>query len=144
VADVDGNGGLDLLIPQGFDSGISLLRAFISPGPPIPAAKGGLHTSATQDLLPQEFALGYNYPNPFNPVTHIRYQLPEPGPVQLEIYNIAGQRLRLLVNAEQNAGFYQAAWDGRDSLGRPAASGIYFYRLVSRGLVQTRRMLLLK
>ena len=85
-----------------------------------------------------------NYPNPFNPATTISYQLLNPGEVSLVIYNTLGQQVRTLVQSRQNFGTYQVTWDSKDALGQPVSSGVYFYRLISNGTVQTHRMLLLK
>ena len=93
---------------------------------------------------PREYALGQNHPNPFNPNTHIAYQLPEAGEVSMMVYNLLGQQVRVLVRGRQEAGVYRVTWDGKDTYGQPASSGIYLYRLASGGFVQTRRMLLLK
>ncbi len=90
------------------------------------------------------FGLGENYPNPFNPVTRIAYTLSTAGPVELAIYNVLGQRVRILVQEIQAAGSYQVAWNGRNDSGAPVASGIYLYRLSTTQEVQTRRLLLLK
>ena len=64
-------------------------------------------------VLPQEIALGANYPNPFNPSTLIPYQLPAPSPVRLAVFNILGQRVATLVDGAQEAGAYRAHWDAR-------------------------------
>jgi len=89
--------------------------------------------------------LGQNYPNPFNPVTTIAYQLKEPGRVTLNIYNVAGQLVRTLVDANREAGInYEARWDGTTRSGERVASGVYFYRLVAKDFVKTRKMVLLK
>ncbi len=90
------------------------------------------------------FGLDVNYPNPFNPETQIPYTLSETGPVELAIYNIMGQRVRILVQSVQAAGRYQVVWDGRNDNGVPVASGIYLSRLSSVQGVQVRRLLLLK
>jgi len=90
------------------------------------------------------FGLDVNYPNPFNPETQIPYTLSETGPVELAIYNIMGQRVRILVQSVQAAGRYQVVWDGRNDNGVPVASGIYLSRLSSAQGVQVRRLLLLK
>jgi hypothetical protein len=99
--------------------------------------------------IPTEFALEPNYPNPFNPTTKIRYQLPEAGDVKLTIFNMLGQKVRSLVHEQnQAAGFYHVAWDGRDDLGRAVTSGVYFYRIEARtparSFVFTRKMTFLK
>jgi len=93
---------------------------------------------------PAGFALGQNYPNPCNPTTQIGYQLPVASHVSVTIYNALGQTIRTLVRDKQPAGFFQVTWNGRDGLGREVASGVYLYRFVSDGLVQTKRMVLLK
>ena len=92
--------------------------------------------------LPQGFALGPNYPNPFNPSTIIPYRLSASSPVRLEVFNILGQHMATLVDEEQAAGAYRARWDGTDTSGRAAASGVYFYRLTVAGVHQTGRMVL--
>ena len=79
--------------------------------------------------LPEEVALNYNYPNPFNVDTRIEYALPEQASVRMEIYNIRGQLVRVLVDNVQPAGFKSVVWDGRDDSGRSVASGVYFNRL---------------
>ena len=96
------------------------------------------------DLLPEIYALSQNFPNPFNPVTEISYQLPTESGVKLGIYNILGQKVRTLVNYEQPAGQYTVRWDGKDSSGADVASGVYFYRIVASDFTATKRMVLLK
>ena len=92
--------------------------------------------------LPAGFALGQNYPNPFNPGTVIPYQLASASHVRLEVFNLLGQRVAVLVDAEQAAGVYRARWDGTDGAGRAAAAGVYLYRLTVAGSSQTGRMVL--
>ena len=92
--------------------------------------------------LPTDFALGQNYPNPFNPSTIIPYQLPAAGHVRLEVFNLLGQRLVTLVDAERSAGVHTAQWDATDSAGRAVGAGVYIYRLSSGGVSATRRMVL--
>ena len=93
--------------------------------------------------LPQQFYLGQNYPNPFNPSTIIPYRLPVSIRVRLEVFNVLGQRMATLVDAEQPAGFHTATWDGTDAAGRGVAAGLYLYRLVGDGVRLTRSMVLL-
>ncbi len=100
-------------------------------------------------LIPDETALLRNYPNPFNPETWIPYQLAEPAEVTLTIYDGNGQSIRRLAVGHQAAGMYQsrsraAYWDGRNQLGEPVASGLYFYTLTAGEFTATRRMLILK
>ena len=92
--------------------------------------------------LPTDFALGQNYPNPFNPSTIIPYQLPMAGHVRLEVFNLLGQRLATLVDAERSAGAYTVQWNGTDAAGRAMGAGVYIYRLSSGGQTVSRRMVL--
>jgi len=95
--------------------------------------------------VPTAYRLSENYPNPFNPSTTIRYQLPEPGHVRLTIYDLLGQEVRVLVSERQPAGWYVVTWDGRDKAERWVSSGVYLYRLeVGADFVQTRKALLLR
>ena len=96
--------------------------------------------------LPQVFEneLRQNYPNPFNAWTWVSYQLAGAGEVQLDIYNISGQRVRRLQQGPRAPGSHQVLWDGTDESGKNLASGVYFMRLQSAAFTQTRRLLLLK
>jgi hypothetical protein len=94
--------------------------------------------------LPAGFVLQQNFPNPFNPTTTISYSLPRRTSVRLEIYNLLGQRVETLVNAEQAAGLHQVDWSAERSDGTSLASGIYFYRLEAGDIHETRKMLLMK
>ncbi len=100
-------------------------------------------------LIPEATALLANYPNPFNPETWIPYQLAEEAEVTLTIYDMNGQIVRRLAVGHQAAGMYRsrshaAYWDGRNQLGEPVASGLYFYTLTADEFTATRRMLILK
>ncbi|HCR16673.1 MAG TPA: hypothetical protein DIU35_04245 [Candidatus Latescibacteria bacterium] len=95
-------------------------------------------------LVPDEFALEHNYPNPFNPATTIRYAVPETGKVTLRIYNVLGQKVLTLVNNDQVAGYYSVRWNGKDRLNRAVASGVYLYRMEAAGFTKVHKMLLLK
>ncbi|MCK6621663.1 MAG: T9SS type A sorting domain-containing protein [Calditrichia bacterium] len=97
--------------------------------------------SAADHSLP---ALQQNQPNPFKYSTRIEYQLPGTNQVILKIYNILGQEIKTLVNEIQNEGIYTVEWDGTDWQGSEVAGGIYFCRLHTGDLVQTRRIILLK
>ena len=96
-------------------------------------------TSVESEDIPIEYALEQNYPNPFNPVTTIKYSLPTESRVKLEILNLLGEQVELLVNETNTGGDYEAIWDASN-----LASGIYFYRLQAGDFVQTRKMILLK
>jgi hypothetical protein len=94
--------------------------------------------------VPQTFALQPNYPNPFNPNTVIRYQLPAAAAVRLEVYDVLGQKVRTLAQGDTEPGFHRVMWDGRDEGGRAVAGGVYFYRLQAGEFTQVRKLLLLK
>ncbi len=91
-----------------------------------------------------DFQLEQNRPNPFNPSTQISFDLAAPSHVTLEIYNVAGQRIRTLLCRAMPAGHHEAVWDGRDDNTASVSSGIYLYKLTADGMSQSRRMLLLK
>jgi flagellar hook assembly protein FlgD len=93
---------------------------------------------------PNEFTLGQNFPNPFNPVTTIRYELPKQTKVTLKVYNLLGQEVKTLVNETQQAGFHTIIWNGRNGAGYAVASGLYFYRLEAGAFTKAKKMLLLK
>lgn len=94
--------------------------------------------------LPEGFQLLQNYPNPFNPITTIRFGLALRGHVELNIYNILGQKVRTMLNDEMERGEHVVQWDSKNDAARSVASGVYFYRLTIGEFVQTRKMLLLK
>ena len=96
-------------------------------------------------ILPSSFALETNYPNPFNPSSSIEYALPVASPVLLSVYDILGQRVRILVtDSNHKAGYHTRTWDGRDDSGRMVGSGLYLYRLKAGDFTQVRKMTLLK
>ena len=100
-------------------------------------------------VAPEETALLANYPNPFNPETWIPYQLSKSADVSLTIYDIQGRVVRALDLGHQRAGTYHsrsraAYWDGRNAVGEPVASGVYFYTLTAGDFTATRKMLIRK
>ncbi len=96
------------------------------------------------DGLPDRFALFNNYPNPFNPATTIKYNLPVSTNVKLVVYNIIGQEVATLVNRHQPAGRYEIQWGSTTDNGSSLASGVYLYRLSTEEFNQTKKMLLIK
>ncbi len=110
----------------------------------IAALEHLIHTTA-----PTETVLLPNYPNPFNPETWIPYDLAEDADVHIDIYNLKGESVRQLSRGFQTAGTYRtpsraAYWDGRNAVGEPVASGIYFYTFQAGQLKSTRQMVILK
>jgi len=97
------------------------------------------------DEFPARFALHQNAPNPFNPVTRIRYDVPSSGgDVRIEVFDATGRLVRTLVNGFEPAGRRAVAWDGTDSGGRALASGVYFCRMRAASFDETRKLTLLK
>lgn len=84
------------------------------------------------------------YPNPFNPLTTLRYDIPEAGSVRLNVYDVRGRKVRTLVNKHQRAGEHAIIWNGRNDYGGEVSSGIYMVRLEAGGDVRTRKMVFLK
>jgi hypothetical protein len=89
--------------------------------------------------MPKQYALDQNFPNPFNPTTTIRYNIPAESKVTLKIYNLIGQEVATLVNTNQRMGEYTVQFDGAK-----LSSGVYFYRLTAGSFIQTKKLLLLK
>ncbi|MGC9363311.1 MAG: FlgD immunoglobulin-like domain containing protein, partial [Fidelibacterota bacterium] len=95
--------------------------------------------------VPTEFALHNNYPNPFNPMTNIRFDLPEAAHVSITIYDVSGREVIRLVNQNMNIGYHRIAWDATDKYGRNVASGLYIFRMrTSNGFNQTNKMMLMR
>ena len=97
-----------------------------------------------QVALPDSPQLLQNAPNPFNNQTVLSYFLPKPGLVHLEVFALTGQRVAVLHQGPQQAGYHRLHWDGRDAIGHPLASGTYLYRLVTDETVLTRKLTLLR
>jgi len=109
--------------------------------PPVPPF---VTEQAASELLPITELTSRNYPNPFNPETVIEYSLPKAGLTRIYIYNALGQRIRTLLEKEQEQGVYQVIWNGRDDHGNQVTNGIYFYRIMNSGSMETKKMLMLK
>ncbi len=108
-----------------------------------PASPPVLQESA---IVPTDYSLSQNYPNPFNPSTTIRFDVP--GEVSdnviLKIFNTLGQTIKTLVDEPLPAGSHSVVWDGRDSVNRPIATGVYFYQLRAGDFIEVRKMALTK
>jgi hypothetical protein len=89
--------------------------------------------------IPDKYYLYQNYPNPFNPSTNIKFQIKDSRFVNLKVYNILGKEIATLINEKLKPGEYEVSFDGSG-----LASGIYFYKLITRDFVQTRKMLMIK
>ena len=97
----------------------------------------------TDTNLPVKFELAQNYPNPFNPATIIPYTVPG-GRVKLDVYNILGQKIKMLVDKDMPAGSHQVVWDGTNDAGNLVSTGLYICKIKTTTGVKTRKMLLQK
>jgi hypothetical protein len=100
--------------------------------------------SSEVKVIPGAFALHQNFPNPFNPSTEIRFDLPEAGNVNLAIYNLMGQKIRTLSSDNMTPGYHAIIWDGTNDIGSQVATGMYFYSIQSSEFQATKKMLFLK
>ena len=100
--------------------------------------------SADNDLVPIEFNLYQNHPNPFNPHTKLKYDLPKDSYVSLTIYDMLGNVVNNLVNTKQSSGYKSVQWNATDNLGQPVSAGVYLYRIETKDFRQTKKMILLK
>jgi len=109
---------------------------------------GGSTTSAgnagADYAIPKSFELDQNFPNPFNPSTTIKYRLEQSAQTRLTIFDGLGREVRTLIDGNQNAGWHQAVWDGRDNAGAGVSTGVYFYSLNSASGAEAKKMILLK
>lgn len=136
---LQGAGELLRLYPQTSTTAttLRLIRASFNDG----RIEGRTEAPSTQ-AKPGSFRLLPNVPNPFNPETVIRYELPRTSDIQLTIFNILGQPIRTLLHTTQAAGAYNIRWNGRDDRGRLVAGGLYFYRLKTPYYQAVNKMLL--
>jgi len=95
-------------------------------------------------ILPDAFMVYPAYPNPFNPVTTLRYDLPEDAPVNITIYDMMGRQVKTLINNQQSAGSKLIRWSATNQSGRPVSAGLYLYRIQAGKFNQTRKVVLLK
>ena len=94
--------------------------------------------------LPEAFALHNNYPNPFNPVTNISFDIPEVAEVTLEIYNVMGQKVRTLAQGQHEPGRYKIQWNATNDYGQALSSGMYIYRIQAGDFVSVKKLVLIK
>ena len=141
----DGNGPTLELINPSLDN--ALAANWVSSeehGSPGSVNTGFISINDQSPEIPGKFALYQNFPNPFNPVTFIRYDLPEKSFVNVTVFDLLGKKVNSLVNKEQEAGVKTIVWSGTDGAGKPVSSGVYFYSVQTENSIQTRKMVLLK
>ena len=97
-----------------------------------------------EPVIPVIFTLHQNFPNPFNPVTTLRYDLPSDAFVTLTVFDMLGREIVQLINTTQDAGYKSVKWDATDSMDRPVSAGVYLYQIQTGEFVKTRKMVLLK
>ena len=100
--------------------------------------------SDERDILPSKFILYKNHPNPFNPTTTIRYDLPKNELVNISVYDMKGRMVKTLVNGSQNTGHNSVKWNGTNDKNEQVAAGLYIYTLQVGEFRQTKKMVLLK
>jgi hypothetical protein len=145
---------IDFMRPIGnssiVDAGVDIGFPFLDDAPDLGAFEVIKTTDINKydDLVPDNFTLFQNYPNPFNPKTTIRYALNQPAYITLDVYNLAGQKVKTLAQQYQKAGEFRVHWDSKNEIEELVSSGVYFYRLIisnSSGSYQLyKKMLLLK
>lgn len=146
----DGNGvGPFGFVLPGLDPGVEYTfwlfqfntdsQLFSEPGVVTAVAAGQSTSIEDGSMVPVAYALSQNFPNPFNPTTQIRFELPESGHVQLEVFNMMGQRVATLVNESRSVGVHTVTFDASS-----LSSGMYIYRLQAGSTVLMQKMTLLK
>ena len=154
TATTDANGQAVTRLTLGSDAGTNTVSAtveglesgtFTATGQESPfASLFDLFGGGKLVALPDSPQLAQNAPNPFNSQTVLAYFLHAPSPARLEVFALTGQRVAILHQGPQQAGYHRLHWDGRDDAGQPLASGTYLYRLVADEVVLTRKLLLLR
>ena len=102
------------------------------------------YLSTESEIIPTEYALHDNFPNPFNPTTTLRFDLPEVSDITLTIYNMLGQKVKTFNYQNTSAGYHSVTWGATNDYGDPVGAGVYLYQLQTKDFVKTRKMVLLK
>ena len=131
AADVDGDGDMDVLYASSRDDKIAWYEQ-----------EGSV--SIIEDVIPLTYSLYNAYPNPFNPVTTLSYDLPEDGIVNITIYDIVGRQIKALLNSPQTAGHRSIQWNATNNAGQQVPAGVYLYSIETANFRQTKKMVLLK
>jgi hypothetical protein len=100
--------------------------------------------SIIDETLPITYNLHNAYPNPFNPVTTLRYDLPVQTHVNITVYDMLGRKVRTILNQQQNPGYKSLIWDATNDYGKSVSAGIYLYQIQAGEYISTKKMVLLK
>ena len=96
------------------------------------------------NVMPSNYFLSQNFPNPFNPITTLRYELPEDSFVDVIIYDMLGNVVNNVVNTNQSSGYKTVQWNATNNQGEPVSAGVYLYKIQAGDFVDTKKMILLK
>ena len=105
---------------------------------------GGQLNSNRDKVLPNQLILHPNFPNPFNPITTLRYDIPHDGLINITIYDMMGKTVKTLVNSYQTAGYKSVQWNATNDKNEPVSAGLYLYTIQAGKFIQTKKMVLLK
>ena len=101
-------------------------------------------SSINERNLPDDYVFSNVFPNPFNPITTLRYDLPENGHVNIIIYDMLGRQVKTLMDQTQDAGYRSVIWNATNDYGKPVSAGIYLYQIQAGEYISTKKMVLLK
>ena len=101
-------------------------------------------STADVSFIPKEYRLYDAFPNPFNPITNLGYDIPKKGHVSILIYDMLGRQVKTLLNQTQDAGYKSVIWDATNNYGKPVSAGIYLYQIQAEEYISTKKMVLLK
>ena len=104
----------------------------------------GEQLNIDEESIPKEFSLNNSYPNPFNPITTLSYQLPKDAMVNITIFDMMGRIVNNLVSIRQDAGYKSIQWNAMNNTGQPVSAGVYLYTIEAGQFRQTKKMVLLK
>jgi len=126
-------------LPSTPRSSTGIIYYAVGPAPPAPTA-----ILDDSEATPAAFELGHSFPNPFNADMAIPFTLPFDGSVEIAVFNLAGQQVRIIEQGAKKSGHHTAHWDGRDGAGDEAASGVYTIRMIAGEFDQVRKALLVR
>ncbi|QQS35324.1 MAG: T9SS type A sorting domain-containing protein [Ignavibacteriales bacterium] len=127
-----------------FDEAKGNIYSRLSSGDEIRIVNATSTLTVSLNTIPGDYRLEQNFPNPFNPVTQIKFSVPEDGMVKVKVFNLLGQEINTLFNEEALKGVYVINWNGTDYLGQNVSSGVYIYRMEAGQFIKSMKMVLLK